>query len=99
MPGPNTRPLRSPSGSPPPGRRPPRPPRRPRGREGVTDLSGVVCHNDAGSQYTSIAFTERLAVAGAAPSVGTVGDALDNAPAATPPGLFKTDPTRPPAPR
>jgi hypothetical protein len=31
------------------------------------------------AQYTSIAYTERLAVAGAAPSVGTVGDAYDNA--------------------
>ena len=39
-----------------------------RGRDGVTDLSGLVCHNDAGSQYTSIAFTERLAAAGAAPA-------------------------------
>src|SRR3954469_25293964 len=43
-----------------------------RQREGVTDLSGLVCHNDAGSQYTSIAFTERLAAAGAAPSIGSV---------------------------
>jgi putative transposase len=30
------------------------------------------------SQYTSITFTERLAQAGIAPSVGSVGDALDN---------------------
>ncbi len=50
-----------------------------RAREGVGDLSGLVCHHDAGSQYTSIAFTDRLAAAGAAPSVGSVGDALDNA--------------------
>ncbi len=62
-----------------------------RSREGVTDLSGLVCHHDAGSQYTSIAFTERLATAGAAPSVGTVGDALDNALAETHIGLFKTE--------
>lgn len=62
-----------------------------RGREGVADLSGLVCHNDAGSQYTSIAFTERLAAAGAAPSVGTVGDALDNALAETHIGLYKTE--------
>ena len=62
-----------------------------RTREGVDDLSGLVCHNDAGSQYTSIAFTERLAAAGAAPSVGTVGDALDNALAETHIGLFKTE--------
>jgi putative transposase len=62
-----------------------------RSHEGVTDLSWLVCHNDAGSQYTSIAFTERLAAAGAAPSVGTVGDALDNALAETHIGLFKTE--------
>jgi putative transposase len=48
-----------------------------RGRQGVHDLTGLIHHHDAGSQYTSIAFTERLAEAGAAPSVGTVGDALD----------------------
>jgi transposase InsO family protein len=52
--------------------------------EGVTDLSGLVCHDDAGSQYTSIAFTERLAAVGAAPSLGSVGDALDNAPLLVP---------------
>jgi putative transposase len=66
-----------------------------RGRDGVDDLSGLVCHHDAGSQYTSIAFTiaftERLAAAGAAPSVGTIGDALDNALAESQIGLFKTE--------
>ena len=36
-------------------------------------------HNDAGSQYTSLRFTEHLALEGIAPSVGTVGDAYDNA--------------------
>jgi putative transposase len=48
-----------------------------RAREGVGDLSGLVHHSDAGSQYTSIAFTERLAQAGVDPSVGSVGDAYD----------------------
>jgi putative transposase len=63
-----------------------------RTREGVTDLSGLVCHNDAGSQqYTSTAFTEQLVAAGAAPSVGTVGDALDSALAESQIGLFKTE--------
>ena len=33
-------------------------------------------HNDAGSQYTSIRFTEHLALEGIAPSVGSVGDCL-----------------------
>ncbi len=45
-------------------------------------------------QYTSIAFTERLATVGAAPSVGTVGDAFDNALAETEIGLFKTEVVR-----
>jgi putative transposase len=48
-----------------------------RQRAGVADLSGLIHHTDAGAQYTSIRFTERLAEAGAAPSVGSVGDALD----------------------
>ena len=34
-------------------------------------LDGLVCHTDIGSQYTSIAYTERLAEIGAAPSIGT----------------------------
>jgi putative transposase len=62
-----------------------------RGRQGIRDLSGLVHHSDAGSQYTSIAFTQRLAEAGIAPSVGSVGDALDNALAETEIGLFKTE--------
>jgi len=39
-----------------------------------SDLAGVTCHSDAGSQYTSIAYTERLDDIGAAPSIGTIGD-------------------------
>ena len=42
-------------------------------------------------QYTSIAFTERLAAAGIDASVGAVGDALDNALAESMIGLFKTE--------
>ena len=38
----------------------------------------LVHHNDGGSQYTSIRFTEHLALEGIAPSIGTVGDAYDN---------------------
>ena len=37
---------------------------------------GCVHHSDAGSQYTSIRYTDRLATAGIAASVGTVGDCL-----------------------
>jgi transposase InsO family protein len=40
---------------------------------------GLVAHTDAGSQYTSIAYTDRVAEAGMLPSIGSVGDALDNA--------------------
>src|SRR5262249_47815519 len=50
-----------------------------RQRGGASSMAGLVCHHDAGSQYTSLAFTERLAAAGAQPSVGTVGDAYDKA--------------------
>ena len=61
-----------------------------RSRHGA-DLDGLIHHSDAGSQYTSISFTNRLAQAGAQPSVGTVGDALDNALAETTIGLYKTE--------
>ncbi|OEJ56291.1 hypothetical protein BGM19_36500 [Streptomyces agglomeratus] len=46
-------------------------------RDGVGDLDGLVHHSDAGSQYLSIRYTQRLSEAGAAPILGTVGDALD----------------------
>jgi len=62
-----------------------------RARDGVASLAGLVHHNDAGAQYTSIAFTERLVQAGADPSVGSVGDAYDNALAETTIGLYKTE--------
>jgi putative transposase len=62
-----------------------------RGRTGVTDLAGLVHHNDAGSQYTSIAFTDRLITAGVDASVGSVGDAYDNALAESTIGLYKTE--------
>lgn len=42
-------------------------------------------------QYTSIAFTERLAALGMRASIGTVGDAYDNALAESTIGLFKTE--------
>jgi putative transposase len=40
---------------------------------------GVVHHSDHGTQYTSIAFGQRSQQAGVRPSMGTVGDAYDNA--------------------
>ena len=62
-----------------------------RRKAGVADLSGLVHHTDAGSQYTSIAFTGRLLAAGVDASVGTVGDAYDNALAESHMGLFKSE--------
>ena len=62
-----------------------------RRKDGITDLSGLVHHTDAGSQYTSIAFTERLVEAGVDASVGTVGDAYDNALAESHMGLYKSE--------
>jgi putative transposase len=62
-----------------------------RARDGVEDLTGLIHHSDRGSQYTSIAFTERLIHAGVDSSVGSVGDAYDNALAETVIGLFKTE--------
>ena len=54
-------------------------------------LEGLVCHSDAGSQYTSLVYTERLDEVGAAPSIGSVGDPIDNAVAESSIGLFKTE--------
>ena len=53
--------------------------------------AGLVHHSDRGSQYVSIKYTYRLAVAGIEPSVGSVGDSYDNALAETINGLYKTE--------
>ena len=53
--------------------------------------TGLVHHSDAGSQYTSLRFTAELLDAGIAGSIGTVGDALDNALCESTIGLFKTE--------
>jgi putative transposase len=65
-------------------------------RRGV-ELAGLICHSDAGSQYVSIAYTDRLDDIGASPSIGTVGDSFDNAMAESVIGLFKTELHRNPA--
>lgn len=44
-----------------------------------TPSGGTVIHTDHGSQFTSWAFSERVRHAGLVPSMGTVGDAYDNA--------------------
>ena len=41
--------------------------------------AGVIHHSDQGSQYTSFAFGKRCREAGVRPSMGSVGDAYDNA--------------------
>jgi putative transposase len=69
-----------------------------RRQEGVTDLRGLVHHTDAGSQYTSVAFTERLLEAGVDPSVGSVGDAYDNALAESQIGAYKHELIHPEGP-
>lgn len=48
-------------------------------------------HSDRGSQYVCIKYTERLAESGVEISVGSVGDAYDNALAETINGLYKTE--------
>ena len=55
------------------------------------DNKSLIHHSDRGSQYLSIKYTERLAEAEIDLSVGTVGDAYDNALAECVIGLFKTE--------
>jgi transposase InsO family protein len=54
-------------------------------------LTGLVHHSDRGTQYPSMRYTDRLADAGIALSVGSQGDAYDNALAEWVIGLFKTE--------
>jgi putative transposase len=51
----------------------------------------LIHHSDRGSQYVAIRYTERLLEAGVEASVGSVGDAYDNALAETINGLFKAE--------
>lgn len=59
-------------------------------------LPGLRCHSDAGSQFTSIRYGERLAEIGAVPSIGTVGDSFDNALAESVNGYYKAELVRGP---
>ena len=52
---------------------------------------GMIHHSDAGSQYTSIRFTETLILQGLSASIGSVGDAYDNAAAESTIGLYKNE--------
>lgn len=65
-----------------------------RDHSGRPVAAGLIHHSDAGSQYTSIRFTETVALAGLVASIGSVGDAYDNAAAETVMGLFKNEAIR-----
>jgi transposase InsO family protein len=52
---------------------------------------GIIHHSDAGSQYTAIALSEELQKEKMLGSIGTVGDALDNALMESTIGLYKTE--------
>ena len=54
-------------------------------------LQGLIHHSGAGTQYTSIRYTETLEVEGLEPSIGSVRDAYDNSAAETVMGLFKNE--------
>jgi putative transposase len=58
----------------------------------------LIHHSDAGSQYTSFRFTQHLIDSGIDASIGTVGDALDNALAESTIGLYKTELIKPQGP-
>jgi transposase InsO family protein len=62
-----------------------------RSRQGHPLAGNTIHHSDAGSQYTAVRFGETLMLGGLTPSIGTVGDALDNALAETTIGLYKTE--------
>jgi putative transposase len=62
------------------------------------DEEKLVHHSDAGSQYTSFRFTQHLIDSGIDASIGTVGDALDNALAESTIGLYKTELIKPQGP-
>jgi transposase InsO family protein len=53
--------------------------------------AGLIAHSDRGSQYTSIRYTDRLDELRAAPSVGSKGDAYDNAMAEAWIATFKSE--------
>jgi putative transposase len=62
-----------------------------RDRDGHPPGPGLIHHSDAGSQYVSFVFTAHLIEAGIGASVGTVGDALDNALMESTIGLYKAE--------
>ncbi len=64
-----------------------------------TKLDGLRCHSDAGAQFTSVRYGERLAELGAVPSIGSVGDSFDNALVETVAGYYTAELIRGPTRR
>lgn len=63
-----------------------------RDRDGHPPVPGeLIHHSDAGSQYTSLRLAEHLALEGIRPSIGSVGDAYDNALMESINGLYKAE--------
>jgi putative transposase len=65
-----------------------------RARQGHPLPGNTIHHSDAGSQYTSVHFGQQLLLAGMIGSIGSVGDAYDNALAETTIGLYKHEAIR-----
>jgi len=57
----------------------------------LSELSRIRPNSATGSQYTSIRYTDTLTMEGLQPSIGSVGDAYDNAAAVTVIGLVKNE--------
>ncbi|MFJ6777113.1 IS3 family transposase [Kitasatospora sp. NPDC091257] len=67
-----------------------------RDRDGFPHQRGeLIHHSDAGSQYTSFRLADHLDAAGIAASIGSVGDAYDNALMESTIGLYKTELIKP----
>ena len=60
-------------------------------QQACRDVTGVIHHSDAGSQYTATRYRTRLLEAGAVASIGSVGDSFDNAQVESLIGLYKTE--------
>ncbi|EZE35058.1 transposase [Escherichia coli O91:NM str. 2009C-3745] len=58
---------------------------------GARRPSGTIHHSDKGSQYVSLAYTQRLKEAGLLASTGSTGDSYDNAMAESINGLYKAE--------
>lgn len=60
-------------------------------RRGIRKGSGLIHHNDRGSQHVSIRYSERLTDIGTVASVGSVAESYDNAMAEAFNGTFKAE--------